>query len=66
MGPTEKYSKRAEICALPPITDILGDRLARLVQAEGSVFIPYPTRRALPAPEQADKVLRSPCRLEIG
>jgi len=32
--------------ALPPITDILGDRLARLSSGGRGVFIPYPTRRA--------------------
>ena len=50
----------------PPCTDPTGS------PSEGSVFIPYPIFRkcplasALPAPEQTDKVLRSPCRLKTG
>jgi hypothetical protein len=60
MGQTEKYSERADIFRSSPIADAavwLG-----LVQAEGSVFISNPIfrnspfARALPAPEQTDKV----------
>jgi hypothetical protein len=53
--------------ALPPITDILGDRLARLSSGGRECFHSISNKAsALPAPEQADKVLRSPCRLETG
>jgi hypothetical protein len=73
MGQTEKYSERADISALPPITDILGGRLARL-SSGGREYLhsisniprmPLGERPAR-APEQTDKVLRSPCRLETG
>src|ERR1700730_15893784 len=53
--------------ALPPITDILGGRLARLSSGGREYFhSECPLASALPAPEQTDKVLRSPCRLETG
>src|ERR1700737_3638710 len=53
--------------ALPPITDILGDCLARLSSDGRECFHSISNMAsALPAPEQDDKVLRSPCRLETG
>src|SRR5450755_4903212 len=46
--------------ALPPITDILGDRLARLSSGGRECFHSISNMAsALPAPEQADKVSRS-------
>ena len=46
---------------------ILGDRLARLSSGGRECFHSISNKAsALPAPEQADKVLRSPCRLETG
>jgi hypothetical protein len=51
----------------PPITDILGDRLARLSSGGRKCFQSRSNMTsALPAPEQADEVLRSPWRLETG
>jgi len=51
----------------PPITDILGDRLARLSSGGRKRFQSRSNMTsALPAPEQADEVLRSPWRLETG
>jgi hypothetical protein len=53
--------------ALPPITDILGDRLAKLSSGGRERFHSISNMAsALPAPEQADKGLQSPCRLETG
>jgi hypothetical protein len=53
--------------ALPPITDILGDRLAKLSSGGRECFHSISNMAsALPAPEQADKDLQSPCRLETA
>jgi hypothetical protein len=65
-GQTEKHSKRADISALPPITDIPGDRLAKLSSGGRECFHSISnTASALPAPEWADKITIS-CRLETG
>ena len=53
--------------ALPPITDILGGRVAKLSSGGREYFHSISNMvSALPAPEQADKGLQSPCRLETG
>jgi hypothetical protein len=67
VGQTEKYSKRADIFRSSADNRHLGDRLAKLSSGGRECFHSISNMAsALPAPEQADKDLQSPCRLETG
>jgi hypothetical protein len=67
VGQTEKYSKRADIFRSSADNRHLGDRLAKLSSGGRECFHSISNMAsALPAPEQADKDLQSPCRLETA